>query len=155
MAKQNAETRNNYPPVGFHFRVEFNLPNGQSGEMHFQEVGGLSKEMTTEEFIEGGENRFLYHFPKGTKYPNLVLKRGMKPKSDVIKWVKDAIDDFDFQPATISVILLNNEHNPLVKWEFLKAFPVKWSSSDLKAQENAVVIETLELNYQYYTQSSV
>ncbi len=148
------ETKHDYPPVGFHFRVEFNLPNGQSGEIHFQEVSGLSKEMQTEELIEGGENRFLYRLPKGTKYANLVLKRGMKPKSDVVKWVKDAIDDFDFQPATVTVLLLNEEHKPLVKWEFVKAFPVKWSTSDLKAQENAVAIETLELNYQYYTQST-
>ncbi|WP_337041992.1 phage tail protein [Emticicia sp. 17c] len=155
MAKQNQETKSNYPPVGFHFKVEFNLPNGLSGDIHFQEVSGLNKEMTTEEFTEGGENRFLYHFPKGTKYPNLVLKRGMKPESDVIQWVKDAIDNFDFKPATVSVILLNDAHKPLVKWEFLKAFPVKWASSDLKAQENAIVIETLELNYQYYNQVTV
>lgn len=147
------ESKFDYPPVGFHFRVEFKFSDQRSkSEVNFQEVSGLNKEMTTEDFTEGGENRFVYRFPKGTKYPNLVLKRGMKPDSKIIDWARDAIDYFDFSPVDITVTLLNPDHDPLVVWEFIKCWPVKWSGSDLKAQENAVVIETLELNYNYYTQ---
>jgi phage tail-like protein len=147
---------NKYPPTGFHFRVEFKFSDQRGkSEINFQEVGGLNKEMTTEEFTEGGENRFVYRFPKGSKYPNLVLKRGMKPDSKIIDWVRNAIDNFDFQPVDITVSLLNSDHTPLVSWEFVKCWPLKWSTSDLKAQENAIVIETLELNYNYYTQKTV
>lgn len=147
--------QDNYPPVGFHFRVAFSLPGQKArSEINFQEVGGLNKEMTTEEWVEGGENRFIYRFPKGTKYPNLLLKRGMKVQSELIDWVRDAIDHFDIQPADVSVTLLNENHDPLVVWDFVKCWPLKWSTSDLKAQENALVIETLELNYHYYTQST-
>ncbi|HSK13711.1 MAG TPA: phage tail protein [Phnomibacter sp.] len=145
-----------YPPVGFHFRVEFFLQGATpSTEIHFQEVGGLNKEMTTEEFIEGGENRFVYRFPKGTKYPNLVLKRGMVTDSKLMDWVRDAIDHFDFRPANVTVTLLNPQHEPLVKWDLMNCWPVKWSTNDLKAQENAVVIEVLELTYQVYRQQKV
>jgi phage tail-like protein len=145
-----------YPPTGFHFRVEFKFSDQRAkSEINFQEVAGLNKEMTTEEFTEGGENRFVYRFPKGTKYSNLVLKRGMKPDSKVIDWVRNAIDNFDFQPVDITVTLLNPDHNPLVAWEFVKCWPLKWATSDLKAQENAIVIETLELNYNFYTQKTV
>lgn len=147
------ENKFDYPPVGFHFKVEFKFSDQRGkSEVNFQEVSGLNKEMTTEDFTEGGENRFVYRFPKGTKYPNLVLKRGMLPDSKIIDWVKDAIDNFDFSPVDITVTLLNPDHNPLVVWEFVKCWPLKWSTSDLKAQENAIVIETLELNYNYYTQ---
>jgi phage tail-like protein len=149
------ENKFNYPPTGFHFRVEFNFKDQRAkSEIQFQEVSGLNKEMTTEEFTEGGENRFVYRFPKGTKYSNLILKRGMKPDSKITDWVRDAIDNFDFQPVDITVTLLNQDHNPLVSWEFLKCWPIKWSTSDLKAQENAIVIETLELNYNFYTQKT-
>ena len=144
-----------YPPVGFHFRVEFKFEDQSAkSEIQFQEVSGLNKEMTTEELIEGGENRFVYRFPKGTKYSNLVLKRGMKPGSKIIAWVKDAIDNFDFKPVDITVTLLNPNHNPLMIWEFVKCWPVKWSTTDLKAQENSITIESMELNYNYYNQKT-
>ena len=147
------ETKFDYPPVGFHFKVEFLFSDQRAkSEVHFQEVSGLSKEMTTEEFSEGGENRFVYRFPKGTKYPNLVLKRGLKVDSKIVDWVRDAIDHFDFSPVTLSISLLNPDGNPLIAWTFVKCWPLKWSTSDLKAQENSIVIETLELNYQSYTQ---
>jgi phage tail-like protein len=143
-----------YPPVAFHFEVAFTFePKGSSPvKVRCQEVSGLSKEMTTEELIEGGENRFVYRFPKGTKYNNLVLRRGMKVESKVIDWIRDAIDNFDFSPANVTVNLLNTEHEPLVTWEFQRCWPVKWTTSDLKAQDNAIVIETLELNYDFYSQ---
>ncbi|GEO11935.1 phage tail protein [Segetibacter aerophilus] len=150
------ESKFDYPPVSFHFRVEFKFSDQRAkSEINFQEVSGLNKEMTTEDFTEGGENRFVYRFPKGTKYPNLVLKRGMKPDSKIIDWARDAIDHFDFQPVDITVTLLNPDHNPLVAWEFVKCWPLKWATSDFKGQDNAIVIETLELNYNYYTQKKV
>ncbi len=146
---------NLYPPVGFHFKVTFLFDDGSGeSEVNFQEVSGLNKEMTSEEFVEGGENRFLYRFPKGTKYPNLVLKRGMLTNSSIINWISSAVDDFDINPVNLTVTLLNPEHEPLVTWDFIKCWPVKWSNSDLKAQENAAVIETLELAYQYYIQKT-
>ena len=43
----------------------------------FTEVSGLSVEMGTEEFVEGGENRFIQKYPTRAKYPELVLKRGL------------------------------------------------------------------------------
>ena len=149
------ENKFDYPPVGFHFRVEFKFDDQSAkSEIHFQEVSGLNKEMTTEEWIEGGENRFVYRFPKGTKYANLVLKRGVKPGSKIVDWVRDAIDHFDFKPVDVTVTLLNPDHDPLMTWEFVKCWPVKWSTSDLKAQENSIAIETLELNYHYYNQQT-
>ncbi|MDX1956254.1 MAG: phage tail protein [Chitinophagaceae bacterium] len=150
------ESKFDYPPVGFHFRVEFKFQDtqfqGGNSEIQFQEVSGLNKEMTTEELIEGGENRFIYRFPKGAKYSNLILKRGMRPDSKIIEWVKNSIDSFDFKSVDLTVTLLNPDHEPLVVWEFVKCWPVKWATNDLKAQENAIAIETLELSFNYYNQ---
>jgi phage tail-like protein len=70
--------------------------------------------------------------------------------SQVTKWVRDAIENGIFEPRDISVILLNEEHEPLASWAFAKAWPVKWSISDFKAQDNALVIESLELAYRMF-----
>jgi len=144
-----------YPPVGFHFKVEINLPDvaQEDRETRFQEVGGLSKSIDIEEFKEGGENRFAHRLPSPAKYGNVILKRGLLTKSSLIKWCFDAIDNFSFKPADVTITLLNEEHKPLSVWNIAKAFPVKWSTSDFKAQENSIVIETLELSYQYFTKN--
>ena len=142
-----------YPPVGFHFRVEFvGLVASDSNDARFQEVSGLSSELGVEEITEGGENRFSHRLPSRAKYGNLVLKRGLLVDSQLIDWCKKAIENFDFSPATVNVTLLNEEHQPLSDtFSFVKAWPVKWSVSDFRAQDNSVTIETLELAYNYFT----
>lgn len=140
-----------YPPTGFHFKVEvLDLPPNDQ-DVRFTEVGGLSFEVGTEELAEGGENRFIQKFPTRAKYPELVLKRGLLVSSEVVTWIRQCIQDFKIQPKNIDVKLLNEKHEPLMTWHVINAYPTKWAVSDLNAANNAVVIETLQLFYQYFT----
>ena len=139
-----------YPPVGFHFRVEF-VNIGNDNDIRFQSVAGLNVEYDVEAYKEGGENRFEHKLPVRTKYPDLSLKRGMLTDSEVIKWCLDAFQNRVFRPAQINVSLLNEKHDPLKTWRVMRAWPKKWAVSDLNAGENALVIETLELSYSHFT----
>ncbi|MBE7169602.1 MAG: phage tail protein [Williamsia sp.] len=143
-----------YPPVGFHFRVHFTGINATGEDAQFQEVAGLTAEINVEELAVGGENRFSYRLPVRSKYANLVLKRGMLTSSGLISWFRDAIENFTFKPVDINVELLNENNNTMTSWNFKQAYPVKWVISDFKAQENSLVVETIELAYQYFTRSS-
>ena len=136
--------------MGFHFRVEF-LSLGSDNDTRFQTVSGLNVDYDTETFKEGGENRFEHKLPVRTKYPDLSLKRGMLTDSAVITWCLDAFQNRTFQPVQISVSLLNEQHQPLKIWQVYNAWPKKWSVSDLNAQENGIVVETLDLSYSYFT----
>ena len=107
--------------------------------------------MGTEEVAEGGENRFTQKFPTRAKYPELVLKRGVLVNSSVTAWIRECIEDFTITPKDINVILLNGEHMPLLTWHVIKAYPTKWAVSDLNSTANAVVVETLQFFYQYFT----
>ncbi len=141
-----------YPPVGFHFKVEF-LGIGNDNDMRFQSVSGLSVEYETESFKEGGENRFEHKLPLRTKYPELSLKRGLLTDSSVINWVKGILQNRDFltnRPAQIQVSLLNEKHEPLKTWMLFNCWPKKWTISDFNAQENAVVVETLDICYNFF-----
>ncbi|MCG2418348.1 phage tail protein [Aequorivita sp. F47161] len=140
-----------YPPVSFHFKVEFNGISSQDKDVHFQSVMGLSVDIETVEFAEGGENRFKHKLPVRSKFPNLVLKRGMVTDSYLIKWCQNAIESFDFQPIDLTVMLLNEKHEPLVTWNVVHAYPVKWNVAELNAEESKVMIETIELAYNYFT----
>lgn len=141
---------NYYPPPGFHFKVEvLGLPPNDH-DARFTEVGGLSVEMGTEEVAEGGENRFIQKFPTRTKYPELVLKRGLLLNSEIVKWIRRCLEDLIIEPKNIDVKLLNENHEPLMTWHLVNAYPTKWAVSDLNASSNAVVIESLQFFYQYF-----
>ena len=128
----------------------FDIPGVKDNDSKFQDVSGLTAEIGIEEIKSGGENRFSHRLPTRAKYNNLVLKRGMLTDSGLINWFKDAVENFNFSPATVIVKLLNTDHQPLESWSFIKAWPVKWVVSDFKSTDNAIVIETIELAYQYF-----
>jgi phage tail-like protein len=140
-----------YPPVGFHFRVDFIDAGANGNDIRFTEVGGLSVEVATEELAEGGENRFIQRYPTRSKYPDLVLKRGLFVDSGVIDWIRRCIEDQNIELKNIDVKLLNENHEPLTTWHVVKAYPTKWMVSDLNASTNGVVVETLQLAYQTFS----
>lgn len=140
-----------YPPVGFHFLVEFSISKN-TNDTRFQSVGGLSMEYETEAYKEGGENRYEHSLPVRTKFQDLVLKRGFLVRdSEVYDWCVKAFRDRKFTLSDIVIKLLNEQHEPIKTWNVVGAYPKKWSVSDLNAESNAVVIENLELKYKYFT----
>ena len=140
-----------YPPPGFHFKVEFlEVQSGEDDNL-FQSVSGLNVSLQTETIKEGGENRFEHTIPTRSKYTDLVLKRGLLKDSGVIKWCRSAIENFEFKPITVIVHLLDEKHATLVKWELTHAWTKKWSVADMNAEQSAVLIETIELNYNFFT----
>ena len=145
-----AGTAEYYPPWGFYYKVEFGISDNRN-DARFQSVSGLSVEYEYENFREGGENRFEHKLPVRTRYADMVLKRGMLVGSEVINWFTRAFRDRDFQPTDINVILMNENGEPLRTWKVTQAIPKKWLISDLNSTENAVVIETMELTYRYFT----
>ena len=141
---------NYYPPVGFHFLVKFEKFPDES-DTRFQEVSGLSVSVGTEDISEGGENRFTHKLPKKTSYENLVLKRGIIKNSKITAWCKEALENLNFEPQNLLVSLLNEDHTELCSWNVVHAYPIKWSFSGLNAQNNELMIESLELTYHYFT----
>jgi phage tail-like protein len=147
-----------YPLPAFHFSVSFLelFQGGAAADLRFLEVSGLSAELVTEDLAVGGENGFVYKMPVRTKFPNLVLKRGLsEAPSKLTKWAESTIYDFDIKPVTVLVTLLNDLHLPVSAWSFKNAYPVKMTISDLNAQNNAIVIETIELAYQFSKKMSL
>ncbi|MCC6459602.1 MAG: phage tail protein [Saprospiraceae bacterium] len=149
-----------YPVPAFTFKVE--LPDDDS-ETSFQEVSGLETRLEVEQYKAGGENNIIYHLPVRTTYQPLVLKRGVSAlDSAFIKWAYKCMSDeanlhagFGENLKDLKVYLLDptDSTNPLLTWEFLQAFPVKWSLGNFNSQQNALAIETIEIVYQKMTRS--
>ncbi len=138
------------PPVGFHFKAEFDVPGVTDRDVRFRDVSGLTMELEELALIEGGENRFSHKFPVRGRYPDLVLKRGLLSDTGLRKWVVDAVQNPQIQPVTVWVTLLDEAHQPLQTYTVVGAWPKKWVISDFSAETSQLVIETLELSYQYF-----
>jgi phage tail-like protein len=137
--------------AAFHFRVEFLGLDGMDIDTRFQSVAGLAVSIETDSIIEGGENRFKHLLPKGTTYTDLVLKRGLVSSSNVVDWCRRTTETLQIEPIDINVSLLNEAHNPVMTWQIKHAWPKKWSVADFNAESSAIVIETIEIGYRYFT----
>lgn len=144
---------NQYPytiPVGFSFKVIFPALFFLDGnECSFQDVSGINVSIVTTDVQEGGVSA-VYKLPEKVKYDNLVLKRGLLKGSSLYLWMRNSFKNFDFRPMDVIVNLQDERGVPSVSWMFRKAYPVSLKISEFKAMDNAIVIETLELSYNYF-----
>jgi len=148
-----------YPPGAFYFTVTI-LGSGTALSVltdidaSFQEVSGIQAERGVEEVTEGGENRFVHRLPLPTKYQNLVLKRGVVTKASFLaEWFGLTVGSGLSLPIVtqnVVVSLLGADGIPLIAWLFVNAWPVRWEMAPLDAQENKILVETLELSYNYF-----
>ncbi len=136
-----------YPLVSFHFQVQWG-----GTRIGFTEVSGLSFETEAIEYREGASPVFsTIKMPGLIKYPNITLKRGLvKGDNDFFNWI-NSIRLNSVERRDIVISLLNENHEPVLSWKIINAFPVKIQCSDLKASGNEVAIETLEIAHEGLT----
>jgi phage tail-like protein len=126
--------------MSFEFRIEI------EGIVYAQasEVTGLSMETETEPYEEGGVNDFVHQLPKRTKYQHIVLKRGITDKDEMWNWYKDVVNG-KFKRKNGAIILMDVIGDDKWRWNFIDAYPVKWTGPELRANSNTVAFESIEL----------
>jgi phage tail-like protein len=137
------------PPAGFHFAVVYFVGGTVPSplDMRFQKVSGITSEIETTSLNEGGENLYIHRLPGRVKYGNLKLERGLVTGSPLNLEFNVTMSTLKINPGNVLVALLNDNDAPISAWLFWKTYPVKWSVSDLDANSNSVVIDTMELSY--------
>ena len=146
------------PPLGYYFQVIFlfggYIPNPI--DTRLQRVSGLRASMSPVTHEEGGQNLYSHRLPNRIGYDNLVLERGLMTFPSVLNLeFQEAMSWFKFNTGNVLVMLMNEDTIPVSSWLFFKTYPVSWSTSDLNANENQVVIDTLELAYQRFQRISL
>lgn len=138
---------NEYPIPKFHFQVEWG-----ASKIGFTEVSGLDVEREVIEYRDGSSKEYAKLKMAGlAKFSNITLKRGsFKKDNDFYKWwVSNKLETIDRRDITIS--LLNEEHTPVITWKVKNAWPSKIQSTDLKADDNSVAIESMEIVHEGLT----
>ena len=129
------------PYLAFSFLVEIEgLVTGG-----FTDVDGLQAEIEVKEYREGGQNDYVHKLAGPARYPsNLVLKRGLTDAMTLWQWCQDTLQG-DVTRRNGSIVLLDATGQETWRWNFVDAYPVKWSGPSLKADSATVAVETLEL----------
>ena len=79
------------------------------------------------------------------KFPRVVLKRGtFQGDNDFYQWITTTRSP-NVERRDVTISLLDERHEPIIKWTLNKAWPNKLTSPDFKSDANEVAIETLEL----------
>lgn len=137
------------PIIGMRFAVLFmtggTVPNPL--DLRFSKVSGLAMTVETDSLAEGGQNLYTQQLPRSVSHGNLVLERGMVVGSPLNIEFNASLSTFKFITSNVLVTLLSEDGLPMAAWLFMKAWPVKWSTSDLDATTPGLVIDTMELAY--------
>jgi phage tail-like protein len=131
----------NDPYMAFNFLVEIEgLVVGG-----FSEVTGLQIETVIETYREGGLNEYEHKLAGPTRYPsNLILKRGLTDIETLWSWHQDVMQG-TIERKNGTIYLLDRQRLPAMWWDFMEAYPVKWTGPDLRADSSTVAVETVEL----------
>lgn len=137
------------PILGMRFSVLFMVGGAVPNpiDLRFAKVSGLEMTVQTETVTEGGQNLYTQQLPQRISHGNLTLERGMVVGSPLNLEFNAAFSAFKFVPGNVLVSLLGEDRAPLAAWLFMKAWPVRWATSDLDASQPALVIDTMELAY--------
>lgn len=157
------------PLRSYKFKVEIVGEAGlQVGTIGFQSVSGLGHSIDVIEYREGGDPEFLKKIPGLSSFDNLTLERGKyigTQGSDLLRWLKrvynpllDTTDsgvgahDNNFR-ATITITLFSTYNNvPACQWTCYQAWPVNYSVGDLQTSSSELLIDSVEIAYEYMTQ---
>lgn len=131
------------PYRGFNFLVEIDGIT-QAG---FQEVGGLDASTDPVDYREGTDPKHVRKLTGLDKYSPISLKRGITDSDELWKW-RETVIDGKTDRRNGSIVLLDEKGAEKLRWNFVNAWPSKWTGPALNSTGNAVAIETLEITHE-------
>lgn len=120
----------------------------------FSDVAGLTMELETVQYQEGGVNDQVHQLPGGFAHANLVLQRGLTKATEFWDWVHEVMAGNIWRRNVVIKMKTDFQGDTVWGWEFQNAYPVKWSGPDLTTDQNGMAIETIELTYERFQKLS-
>ena len=136
-------SRKDHHAIGY-FKVE--LDGIDSGS--FRKCGGLKTETEVFEYQEGGDNETTIKLMGPTKASNIILTKGYVSDPALFTW-RDEIASSGtnkIKRRDGSIVALGfDAKTELKRWNFTKAWPVRWETSELDSSTGQAFCETLEI----------
>jgi phage tail-like protein len=116
----------------------------------FQKCEGLEAETYVYEIEEGGLNTATHKFYGRTRYPNLVLEKGITENEALFTWYKQTLlEDKAVERKNGSVILKDTQNTEIKRWNFFRAFPCRWVGPRLEGNLGSdFALERIEITHE-------
>ena len=133
-----------YPGFSFEMILTGVSDDGKAVKGSFMEISGLGVEIPPIEYRNGSEDITARKVPGQKKFTNIVAKWGVTGDLAFWNWLVEAMNGL-VRRTEGSVILLNENRQEVMRWNFKRAWPSKWTGPGLNAKNNEIAIETLEI----------
>jgi phage tail-like protein len=129
------------PYRGYNFRIELDSTSVAS----FRECSGLTMTTDAVDYREGTDVPLSVRKLTGLrKFTNIMCKRGFTQNEDLWNWYKNVLNGVSDR-RNGAVVLQDEEHNDVLRWNFTNAWICKWEGATMNATSNDVAIESIEI----------
>jgi len=138
------------PYTGFNFLVDLGDGVTEGPQAGFQEISGLSQEVTVVEYRNGNvrENTVI-KLTGLNKVADVTLKRGVIGSLNLYAWLDQIRNGDQKALRTVTIQLLNEDHTESVQtWKLLRARIVRHTSGPFNAKTGDVAMEEIVLAYE-------
>ncbi len=132
------------PNLISYFHVEIDSIDGAT----FRKCSGLKTETEVFEYQEGGDNETTRKLIGPTKANNIVLTQGHVSDPALFKWRDEIASSGNKKIARRNgsiVALAADGKTEVGRWNFQKAWPVRWEMTEFDGSSGQVSCEVLEL----------
>jgi phage tail-like protein len=153
VAQKSSGSRPDRTPDAVHAN-RFTLSLDQEDVGSFTEIGGLAVTIDTEEVAEGGQNGYTHRLPRGMKWTNIVLKRGVTDSEVLFAWLAECSGpqlesleskNFEVPRRTATITVHDGAGKPVKAWSLDGAYPVRWTGPRFAASASELAVEELEV----------
>jgi phage tail-like protein len=148
--EDNVATSRERPYTQFNFLVDLGDGNTEGPQAGFQEVSGISTEVTVTEYRNGNSKENSVMKLTGlNKCADVTLKRGSIGSLNLYQWLNQIRNGDQGALRTVTVQLQNEDHTAIVQtWKLLRARIIKHTSGPLNAKGTDVAVEEIVLAYE-------
>jgi len=140
------------PYAGYNFEVILTgvSDDGTAVKGSFAEASGLETEIPAIEYRNGSEATTMRKIPGLVKHTNITFKRGIIGDLAFWNWVTEGVNG-NVHRTEGSILLLDENRQEVMRWNFQRAWPCKYTGPSLNAKNNEVAMETLEICHEGLT----
>jgi phage tail-like protein len=116
----------------------------------FTEVSGLDVELPIIEYRTGSEDITVRKLVGMRKAPSaLTCKRGVTGHVAFWNWIKEALDG-RVRRTSGSIVMLDENRQEVMRWNFDRAWPTKYTGPSFNATKNEIAMETVVLTVERF-----
>jgi phage tail-like protein len=108
----------------------------------FSDVSGFGSKIEVVEYREGGDAATVRKLPGKVSYPDITLKWGVTDSRELLAWHLAAAAG-RIERKNGSIVLLSDDGQEKLRWNFFQAWPSGWEGPTLSAKGTDVAIHTL------------